>query len=99
MKLSIYSILIIVYISFYYAEANDRVFTFGVVPQQASSVLAKAWNPILKEIGDRSGIKLKFATATNIPTFESRLKQGLYDFAYMNPYTLLFTTRSQATKL
>ncbi|WCE31964.1 phosphate/phosphite/phosphonate ABC transporter substrate-binding protein [Vibrio sp. SCSIO 43137] len=61
-------------------------FTFSVVPQQSASKLAKQWSPILTALSQQTGHTFLFATAKDIPTFESRLKQGRYDFAYMNPY-------------
>ncbi|UTW12040.1 phosphate/phosphite/phosphonate ABC transporter substrate-binding protein [Marinobacterium rhizophilum] len=60
--------------------------TLGVVPQQSSLKLAKAWMPLLQEVSRRSGIPLVFATAPDIPTYEKRLHEGAYDLAYMNPY-------------
>lgn len=66
--------------------AEDRTYTFAVVPQQAVTELAKNWMPFLALLSERSGVKMKFVTAPDIPTFEKRLGQGAYDFAYMNPY-------------
>lgn len=66
--------------------AEDRIYTFAIVPQQAVSELAKNWMPFLALLSERSGVKLKFVTAPDIPTFETRLGQGAYDIAYMNPY-------------
>ncbi|MEO5335976.1 MAG: phosphate/phosphite/phosphonate ABC transporter substrate-binding protein [Magnetospirillum sp. WYHS-4] len=60
--------------------------TFGVVPQQSATKLAEAWTPFLKKLGEDAGIPLQFRTATDIPTFEKRLAEGEFDFAYMNPY-------------
>lgn len=71
---------------FFTTNALAETYTFGVVPQQAAKRLAQLWTPILEHISEESGHKLTFATAKNIPTFEERLKQGAYDFAYMNPY-------------
>ncbi len=65
---------------------SNLVLTFGVVPQQAASKLARNWGPILKEVSRRSGVTLRFKTAPDIPTFEQRLADGKYDIAYMNPY-------------
>lgn len=65
---------------------ESEVLTFGVVPQQAASKLARLWTPILRELGERSGHRLEFKTAPDIPSFEKRLSEGFYDFAYMNPY-------------
>lgn len=67
------------------ATAAER-FSFGIVPQQAASQLAQGWAPVLSYLSAEAGITLAFATAPDIPTFESRLSQGQYDFAYMNPY-------------
>jgi len=64
----------------------EPVLSFGIVPQQSASKLAKSWNPILSYLSQQSGIKIRFATAPDIPTFEKRLTAGEYDLAYMNPY-------------
>lgn len=66
--------------------AATRTHTFGVVPQQSASELARLWIPILQWVAGRAGVPLRFATAADIPTFERRLLAGEYDFAYMNPY-------------
>lgn len=69
------------------AGADERpVLSLGVVPQQAPGELADAWTPIATYLGERTGLTLRFATARDIPTFEQRLAEGVYDFAYMNPY-------------
>ena len=65
--------------------AKDE-YTFGVVPQQAASKLARTWGPILKYLEDKTGNKFRFETAKNIPVFEENLANGTYDFAYMNPH-------------
>lgn len=63
-----------------------RTITFGVVPQQAASTLARLWSPVLSELSQNANFQLRFATAPDIPTFEKRLASGEYDVAYMNPY-------------
>ncbi len=68
------------------AAETTKSYSFGIVPQQAASKLAEEWGPLLAEISKRSGVPLVFKTAANIPTFEDRLGQEEYDFAYMNPY-------------
>lgn len=67
-------------------SAAPQVFTFGVVPQQAASRLARLWVPVLKHLEGRTGFAFRFRTAPDIPEFERRLAAGDYDFAYMNPY-------------
>lgn len=67
-------------------HALADTFTFGIVPQQSATRLAAQWGPILEKISEKSGHMIVFSTAADIPTFEQRLKQGEYDFSYMNPY-------------
>jgi len=68
------------------AAAASETYTFGIVPQQAASKLARLWSPILKRVSEKSGYKVVFKTAKNIPTFEKVLATGGYDLSYMNPY-------------
>ena len=72
------------------AQVFAETFTFGVVPQQSATKLAKVWGPVLQYLSDETGVEFQFATATDIPTFEERLMEGVYDFAYMNPYHFTF---------
>ena len=65
---------------------RGRLYSFGVVPQQAATRLAQMWVPLLQRVQALSGVPLKFATAKDIPTFEEGLAAGRYDFAYMNPF-------------
>lgn len=65
---------------------SSQVYTFGIVPQQSSSVLARKWAPLIQRIGQQSGVDVVFRTASNIPAFEQKLAAGEYDLAYMNPY-------------
>jgi len=67
-------------------SAQSEEMTFGIVPQQAASKLARLWSPVLDYVSRQSGLKIQFATAKDIPTFEQHLDAGEYDFAYMNPY-------------
>jgi phosphonate transport system substrate-binding protein len=67
-------------------KAETLNYSFGIVPQQSADKLARLWGPILRQIGEDTGLKVNFKTAPDIPTFEKRLAAGEYDFAYMNPY-------------
>lgn len=64
----------------------DQVYRFGIVPQASGSKLARLWVPILAYLSQKTGLQLQFATTRNIPTYEKRLRDRKYDFAYMNPY-------------
>lgn len=79
-------ITILLGLTFTAQAVEPRELTVGVVPQQAATTLARVWVPLLGEISQRSGVRLVFKTAPDIPTFEDRLQKGEYDLAYMNPY-------------
>jgi phosphonate transport system substrate-binding protein len=64
----------------------EQTLSFGIVPQQSASKLARLWSPIFDHINRKTGLTIRFATAPDIPTFEKRLAAGEYDLAYMNPY-------------
>ena len=42
---------------------SAETLTFGVVPQQAASTLARLWTPILQAVSKAAGENLVFATA------------------------------------
>lgn len=63
-----------------------QTLTFGIVPQQSASRLAEQWIPIIEALSQETGLNIIFGTAPDIPTFEQRLAEGVYDIAYMNPY-------------
>lgn len=65
---------------------TQKIFTIGVVPQQSARTLAKLWTPISEYLSSETGLNIRFSTAKDIPTFERRLLEGVYDIAYMNPY-------------
>ena len=64
----------------------EKAMSFGIVPQQSASRLAKVWIPFLNHVAEKSGYRSNFATARDIPTFEACLAKGAYDLSYMNPY-------------
>lgn len=74
--------------------AAQETLSFAVVPQQSASKLAKLWTPIIEKLSLDSGLKIKFTTAPDIPTFEKRLSEGQYDIAYMNPYHYVIFNQS-----
>ncbi len=74
------------------------VYLFGVVPQQSVVELAKDWTPIVTYLSKKTGYSLRFASARDIPTFESRLAVGEYDIAYMNPYHYAAFSRAPGYK-
>lgn len=88
--LTLKSALLSLVVISYSTGALAETYTFGVVPQQSATKLAKVWGPLISYLSTETGIELQFTTATDIPTFEKRLMDGEYDFAYMNPYHFTF---------
>jgi phosphonate transport system substrate-binding protein len=79
-------LLALMLVSAGHAETQQPALSFGVVPQQSAAKLAAMWTPLLEHLTARTGQRLQFRTAPNIPEFERRLASGDYDIAYMNPY-------------
>lgn len=73
------------------SHSDDRITTynFGVVPQFESRKLFKIWRPILDEIEKLTGFHFHLVGSPKIPVFEKKYLEGIYDFAYMNPYHIL----------
>ncbi len=61
-------------------------FSFGIGPQQAATEVAKRWMPIMRYLSEKSGVPLQFRTAKDIPTFQQQMREGAFDFAFINPY-------------
>ena len=90
--------VVIVFFTTLSAQAADGIqrYTFGIVPQQSSGELARAWVPILGYLSGKTGVVFDFATAKDIPTFEERAVKGEYDFVYLNPYIYTVAHRAAA---
>lgn len=68
---------------------SQDAYTFAIGPQQSVSELAKHWIPILQYLSEKTGYSLHFATARDIPTFQRKMMDGAFDFAFINPYHYL----------
>lgn len=77
------------------AVAEETRFSVGVVPQFEARKLAAIWTPVLEEISARAGVTLYLRGSADIPEFEQSFQEGVYDFAYMNPYHSLVALRTQ----
>ena len=68
---------------------SGNVYTFGIGPFQSSTELAKLWVPILRHLSSATGYDIQFQTSRDIPSFQSSVVAGAYDFAFVNPYFYL----------
>ena len=78
----------------------------GVVPQADSAETLECWLPLLRALGIRTQQCYRLELAATIPEFEKRIKEGRYDYAYMNPFHQVLSKanyepliRSSKTKL
>jgi phosphonate transport system substrate-binding protein len=72
-----------------HAQAPTGGYSFGIGPAQSAIELAKRWTPVMQYLSEKSGVTLQFKTAKDIPTFQQQMREGVYDFAYINPYHYL----------
>ena len=76
-------------------SAVSRELVMGVVPQFEARTLHSIWEPVVKEIGKRTGVSIVFQGAPTIAAFEKAFMTGRYDLAYMNPYHYLIAHQHQ----
>lgn len=77
------------------AGTEEKIYTFGVVPQFNADQIVHIWRPILNQIEKKTGLKFKLAGSDSIPAFEKEFTAGRFDFVYMNPYHFIRAERSQ----
>jgi len=87
--------LVVLIVSIYGAQAQGKVYSFGVVPQFEARKLAAIWVPILNELEKRTGYKISMEGSPRILEFEASFQRGDFDFAYMNPYHALIAMEGQ----
>lgn len=67
-------------------QADNKVYSFGVLNQRSISTTAEYWNPILKFVGDKAGVSLQLKmTKTNLEN-SAAVGRGEFDFAYTNHF-------------
>ena len=77
-------------------HALAESYSFGVVPQQSATRLAKLWTPLMHHLSAQTGVKLTFTTARTSPFSRTACVTGDYDFAYMNPVISRYFMRTPA---
>jgi phosphonate transport system substrate-binding protein len=65
------------------AQAAES-YSFGVLPQRSAVLTAQYWNPILKHVQDKTGIKLELRIARSAAESGEATDKGEYDFVYSN---------------
>lgn len=66
------------------ARAVAAPLTFGVISQRSPILTAQYWNPILRYVGQRSGIPLRLKLAKTGEEHAAMIGRGEFDFVYSN---------------
>ena len=89
------NIIVFMVVSFFTTQAfacvgdqatASKSYSVYVVPQLPPPVTFARWTPVLDAVGKKSGLCFDLFVTPGIPEFESKFKQGVPDFAFMNPY-------------
>ena len=83
MKLCILIFLVIITKSV--LAADEKVYKFGIAPQQSATTLIEAWLPLIKKMEKDCRCKIEFITAPSISEFEDNIAKNQYDLIYLNP--------------
>lgn len=67
-------------------DSQADALVFGVSPAKDPEQTMKNWNPVVKYLSRKSGVKVRLSVAASVEDFEKQLGQGAFDFVYMNPY-------------
>lgn len=67
-----------------FAQTPAQALSFGVISQRSPIMSAQYWNPILRYIGERSGVRLELKLAKTGPDHAAMINRGEYAFIYSN---------------
>ncbi len=66
------------------AQAAGPTYSFGVISQRTPVLTAQYWNPLLRDVAERSGVKLELRVARTGPEHAAAVRAGTLDFIYSN---------------
>lgn len=75
------------------AVAAGESYAFGVINQRSIMMTAEFWNPILRYVGEQSGVELRLSMGRTAPETTAMTLRGEHAFAYTNH---LFTPERDA---
>lgn len=78
-----------------FAQHTKETYTFAVVPQYDVRTLFSTWVPVMKYLEEATGYHMVLDISPDIPTFEKRFINGVYDFAFANPAQYLTAAKRQ----
>lgn len=65
-------------------QNQNQPLSFGVISQRSPIMSAQYWNPILRYVGERSGVPLELKLAKTGPDHAAMIHRGEYAFIYSN---------------
>lgn len=66
------------------AQAEEKIYSFGVLNQRSVMLTAQYWNPILKYVSDKSGVHLQLKMGKTAPETTAMIARSEFDFVYSN---------------
>jgi phosphonate transport system substrate-binding protein len=66
------------------AAAEEKVWSFGVLNQRSIALTAEYWNPILKYVSEKSGVRLRLKMGKTAPETSAMIGRSEFDFVYSN---------------
>ncbi|WP_347986282.1 phosphate/phosphite/phosphonate ABC transporter substrate-binding protein [Methylomonas sp. AM2-LC] len=73
----------------------QQQYSFYVVPQAAPLAIHSAWYPVLEKLSQATGLVFDLHVIATLQSFEVALLGDEPDFAFINPYQFLLTSRQQ----
>lgn len=67
------------------AGAEEREYSFGVVPQSTPLIMHDRWSPFIDRLSASTGVKFSLKVYKSFNDFEDALHKGDLDFAFMTP--------------
>lgn len=64
----------------------EPTYSFSVAPQFERRQLFRIWQPIVDDLQKRTGLRFELVTSLSVGDYDSDVKNGRYDFIYVNPY-------------
>jgi phosphonate transport system substrate-binding protein len=61
-------------------------YSFAIAPQQSREEIMRRWAPIVQHVAQTTGVELELTTGSDIPSYQNEIKNGKFDFAFVNAY-------------
>lgn len=67
---------------------SEPTYSYSVAPQFERRKLFSIRQPIVDDLQRRTGRRFELVTSLSVDDYESDVKNGRYDFIYVNPYMM-----------